>query len=201
MAHLFDLERDYILENDYCKLVPLQELHYEVLVNFAIQEPELWRFSLQHAGSPEGMRKYIADALAQRQSGKGYPFLVYDKVQHAYAGCTRVYDIDQFNKNISIGYTWYGKMFQGTGLNKHCKYLLFQFIFEQLGFERVEFRLDSQNERSMHAIKSLGCTFEGVLRSNGYKVDGTRRDSAVLSILKQEWLGGAKENLYRKLRQ
>jgi RimJ/RimL family protein N-acetyltransferase len=36
-------------------------------------------------------------------------------------------------------------------------------------------------------MKSIGCKEEGVLRSNGFKADGTRRDSIVLSILKEEW--------------
>lgn len=199
MTHLFDLEHDYILENDYCKLIPLQELHYDELVKFALDEPELWQFSLQNAGSPEGMKKYIGDALLQRAARRGYSFVVYDKRRDTYAGCTRIYDIDLLNKNLSIGYTWYGKAFQGTGLNKHSKYLLFEFVFDRLGFQRVEFRLDSQNDRSMSAIKSLGCTFEGVLRSNGYRTDGTRRDSAVLSILLPEWLSGGRKALKDKL--
>ncbi|MGY0037230.1 hypothetical protein [Pedobacter sp. NJ-S-72] len=44
----------------------------------------------------------------------------------------------------------------------------------------------------MQAIKSLGCTFEGILWNNGYKIDGARRDSAVLSMLKREWLESKK---------
>jgi len=53
--------------------------------------------------------------------------------------------------------------------------------------ERVEFRADYENKRSISAMKSIGCKEEGVLRSNGFKADGTRRDSIVLSILKEEW--------------
>ena len=92
----------------------------------------------------------------------------------------------------------YGKRFQGTGLNKHCKYLLLEFAFEQLNMERVEFRADNQNLRSIAAMKSIGCTQEGVLRSNTYKSDGTRRDSIVLSILKEEWYQYIKSDLKAK---
>lgn len=31
----------------------------------------------------------------------------------------------QIKKFIELGYTWYGKSFQGAGINKNCKCLLF----------------------------------------------------------------------------
>jgi RimJ/RimL family protein N-acetyltransferase len=48
-------------------------------------------------------------------------------------------------------------------------------------------------------MKSIGCTEEGILRSNGYCADGSRRDSIVLSIIKEEWFDHAKANLFKKL--
>lgn len=199
MLYIYDPETDYLLEDDCALLRPLQISDFEQLKTFAINEPDLWAFSLQNAGSESGMRTYIEKALKAKDMGHSYPFIVFDKVRQQYAGTTRLYDIDLFNKCLSIGYTWYGKAFQGTGLNKHCKYLLFEFVFEQMGMERIEFRLDSRNDRSMRAIKGVGCSFEGVLRSNGYRPDGSRRDSAVLSILKEEWFAGKKELLKSKL--
>ncbi|WP_232335693.1 GNAT family N-acetyltransferase [Mucilaginibacter arboris] len=99
-----------------------------------------------------------------------------------------------------MGYTWYGKAFQGTGLNKHCKFLLLQFAFEKIGVERVEFRADNNNKRSIAAMQSIGCTVEGVLRSHAPTHDGKRRDSIILSILKDEWFGTVKEALAAKIR-
>jgi len=100
---------------------------------------------------------------------------------------------------LQLGFTWYGKEFQGTGLNKHCKFLLLQFAFEAIGMERVEFRADINNKRSIAAMKSIGCVEEGVLRSHANKVEGGRRDSIILSILKDEWFNTVKQNLLQKL--
>ena len=47
-------------------------------------------------------------------------------------------------------------------------------------------------------MKSLGCQVEGILRSNCMGHDG-RRDSIVLSILKDEWFGGVKGKLEVRL--
>ena len=103
------------------------------------------------------------------------------------------------NQTLQLGYTWYGAKFQGTGLNKNCKLLLLQFAFETMGMERVEFRADKNNQRSIAAMKSIGCTNEGILRSNVPNAMGGRRDSIVLSILKHEWEGRVKELLISKI--
>lgn len=199
MKTLFDFTRHYELENQVCKLVPLTQEHYADLVVFAEHEPELWRYSLQPAGSPELLKQYIAEALQARADGKSYSFIVYDKLQKAYAGCTRLYNMDLVSCNTSIGYTWYGKAFQGTGLNKNCKFVLMDFIFDQMHFERLEFRLDSNNQRSLQALKGIGCVQEGILRSNAFTAEGARRDSIVMSILKSEWDQTLREKLARRI--
>ena len=65
--------------------------------------------------------------------------------------------------------------------------------------ERVEFRADNNNERSVAAMKSIGCRVDGILRSNMPKREGGRRDSIVLSILKNEWFNEVKEKLKERL--
>jgi RimJ/RimL family protein N-acetyltransferase len=55
--------------------------------------------------------------------------------------------------------------YQRTYVNKNCKYLLLEFAFEKLGMERVGFRANSLNKQSISAMKSIGCTEEGVLRN------------------------------------
>jgi RimJ/RimL family protein N-acetyltransferase len=194
MASL-DCSINYLLENDAVLLRPLIMEDVEHLLPFSLNEPELWQFSLRSGAGEEALAEYIASAVEERRKGLEYPFIVFDKRQNSYAGSTRFYDIQPFHKTLQLGYTWYGKRFQGTGLNKACKYLLLQAAFEQFGMERVEFRADNSNARSIAAMKSIGCTVEGVLRSHLIKHNGIRRDSIVLSILKPEWENGVKEKL------
>lgn len=194
---MFNFNEEYILENDVVRLSPLQVSDYDRLVHFSIDEPDLWYYSLVQANSPENMKNYIQATVEERASRKSYAFIVFDKRTNQYAGSTRFYDIQIENASLQLGYTWYGREFQGTGLNKNCKYLLLEFAFEKLKMERVEFRADNDNLRSINAMKSIGCVVEGVLRSNMYKPNGDRRDSIVLSILKNEWFGIIKEKLKR----
>jgi RimJ/RimL family protein N-acetyltransferase len=64
----------------------------------------------------------------------------------------------------------------------------------------VEFRADLRNELSIAAMKSIGCTVEGVLRKSLVLSNGDRRDSIVLSILKSEWESGIKTSLEKRLK-
>ena len=191
---------NYILENERVILRPLILEDVENLLPFSLHEPELWTYSMIHAVGKEGLINYIQLAIEGRLSEKEYPFIVFDKLNNQYVGSTRFYEIQTNDKSLLIGYTWYGKKFQGTGLNKHCKFLLLKFAFDKLGMQRVEFRADANNQRSISAMKSIGCKVEGVLRSNGVRADGTRRDSIVLSILKSEWENELKDLLTRKLK-
>ena len=199
MSSNYDQKNNYILEDERVKLRPLEQEDIQYLLPYALNEPDTWFYSHRSARGENGMREYINSAIANRAAGKEYAFIVFDKTTGEYAGSTRFYDIQPENDMLQLGYTWYGEKYRGTGLNKHCKLLLLQFAFETLGMLRVEFRADARNERSIAAMKSIGCTVEGILRSNMWLEDGGRRDSIVLSILKDEWKNVVKENLKRKL--
>lgn len=195
----FDHTRGYTLEDERVLLRPLEEDDKQHLLSFALQEPELWTYSLTSASGEDGLEEYIRHAVSSRWTGTAYPFVVFDKRAKAYAGSTRFYDIQPFHSTLQLGYTWYGKDFQGTGLNRHCKFLLLDFAFNTLAMERVEFRADARNARSIAAMKSIGCREEGILRSNQLRSDGQRRDSIVLSILRPDWEGGLRENLLGRM--
>ena len=192
---MLNFKENYILENEMVKLRPLALSDFENLLHFSINEPELWTYSLIQANSEINLKKYIELAINGRENSKEYAFIVFDKRTEKFAGSTRFYDIQIENLTLQLGYTWYGKEFHGTGLNKNCKYLLLEFAFEILKMDRVEFRADNENKRSISAMKSIGCKEEGILRSNGFKADGTRRESIVLSILKDEWDNDIKDKL------
>jgi len=195
----FDPAAEYVLEDERALLRPLKASDLQFLLPFAINEPDTWKYSHISAKGEDGMKKYINDALTAKATGREYPFIVYDKQSGQYAGSTRFYDINPGYQTVQLGYTWYGEKYRGSGLNKHCKFLLLQFAFEALQAERVEFRADARNERSIAAMKSIGCTPEGILRSNMPLCDGGRRDSIVLSILKNEWVTSINEDLKKKL--
>ena len=199
MSSKFSPGTDYILEDDWVLIRPLTTNDYKNLLPFALYEPSTWRYSPVGAQGADGLRNYMDIALKGKLEGTEYPFIIYDKKTGEYAGSTRFYDIQPVNQALEIGYTWYGEKFRGTGLNKHCKFLLLQLAFDELDMKRVGFRADARNDRSIAAMKSIGCTVEGIIRSHLLLPDGSRRDSILLSILQHEWQQEVKARLKVRL--
>ncbi|TYA70067.1 GNAT family N-acetyltransferase [Seonamhaeicola marinus] len=195
----FDFNNDYTLENDKVKLSPLKLEHVEPLISIS-NEDELWTFMLEKGNGWENLTKYILSAVNKRKFKKEYPFIVFDKVKNEFAGTTRLYEYSSELKTIKLGHTWYGKAFRGTGLNKHCKYLLFEFVFDVLKLERIGFGAHADNKVSIAAMKSVGCKEEGVLRNFIPALIGKgRADIVLMSILKEEWQEEWKMKLEQKL--
>ena len=196
----FDFNQDYSLENERVLLRPLVFSDLPYLEKYVLEEPDLWQFSLVAIQDKADLEKYIHDAIEARNQKTAYPYIVLDKLTQTYVGVTRFYDIQLAFATTQLGYTWYSKKVWGTGLNQACKFLLLEFAFEKMGFERVEFRADNNNKRSIAAMQKIGCTVEGVLRNHLPMPGGKRRDSMVLSILKEEWTNKLKTNLAAQLK-
>jgi len=195
----FDFNKEIILQDDRVILRPLSVADFEFLLEYSLNEPQLWEYLMVPANGKENLKKYLSVAIKARKNKNEYPFIVFDRKCHKYIGSTRFYDIKLQSKTMQIGSTWYGKEFQGTGLNKHCKYLLLDYAFGEMNMERIEFRTYNCNERSIKALKSIGCKVDGILRSNSISTDGGRRDSIVFSILRNEWYNELKNNMLNML--
>ncbi|WP_395066136.1 GNAT family N-acetyltransferase [Flavobacterium sp.] len=195
----FDFKEKYILENEFVKLQPLENTDFDILLDYSENEPEIWEFNSGGANGKENLEKYVANATKNRENEKEYPFIVFDKISGKFVGSTRFYGILLEMKTIEIGYTWYGKKYQGSGINKNCKYLMLEFLFEKMEMERVAFAANSKNERSLNAMKSIGCVVEGILRNCSTDAKGERIDATKLSILKTEWNESVKDNLKKQI--
>ncbi len=174
------------LENHRVKLSLLDLSNYKHLSHIA-QEPHLLQYSPSKIDTPEDLKEYVQTAVDDYYHRTAIPFIVFDKDANAYAGCTRFGFINWQNKVMHIGWTWIGNQFQGTGLNMHMKFLMLQYAFETLEFDKVEFRVDERNIRSRKAVEKLGATLEGILRKDILLIDGFKRSSCCYGILKEEW--------------
>ncbi|WP_040249414.1 GNAT family N-acetyltransferase [Psychroserpens mesophilus] len=174
------------LENECVKLSPITLDNYHHLISIA-QEKNLIYFSPSDISTPEKLETYIEVALDGFQKKTVIPFIIYDKLKQTYAGSTRFGLINWENKVLHIGWTWIGHEFQGSGLNTHMKFLMLQYAFEILEFEKVEFRIDDRNQKSRKAVEKLGATLEGILRKDTLMNAGYRRNTCCYGILKEEW--------------
>lgn len=183
------------LENKRVRLSPLTLNNYQDLVDIA-QEKDLIYYSPSDISTAEKLKAYVEVALEGYEQKTVIPFIIFDKDKQKYAGSTRFGLIHWKNKVLHIGWTWIGHEFQGTGLNTHMKFLMLQYAFETLEFEKVEFRIDERNQKSRKAVEKLGATLEGILRQDTLMKDGLRRNTCCYGILKSEW-EAIKDNLLK----
>jgi RimJ/RimL family protein N-acetyltransferase len=86
---------------------------------------------------------------------------------------------------VEIAHVWYSAVVQRTLANLESTYLLLRHAFG-LGYQRVEWKCDSLNERSRRSALRMGFRFEGIQDSH-YIVKGRNRDTAWFRILAREW--------------
>jgi N-acetyltransferase len=101
-------------------------------------------------------------------------------------GTSTLGDFDLVREHAHIGWTAYHTSVWGTAVNPEAKLLLLGHAFNN-GIGRVKLQADSLNERSRSAILKLGATFEGIVRRDSKRPDGSWRDTAQYSILADEW--------------
>lgn len=178
-------------------IVYLKELaleHIPVLKKLAKDE-RLWEFTktlIIDDTYDQQFKKYIDAALLPESdpsfsAGAQKTFLIFNVADDSIIGMTRFYGIDEKQKRLDIGYTWYTPAVWGRLHNKECKLLLLQYVFEVLDFNRVGFHVAHQNIRSQKAVEKIGGVKEGVLRNHSLRNDGSIRHTVLFSIIKEEW--------------
>jgi RimJ/RimL family protein N-acetyltransferase len=181
-----DFTKNLVLENSRVRLRPLDTSDFEALKVIAF-DPNIWEFTLTRADDAVSLAAYLAQAVHDRQAGRRYAFAIVDRETGQLAGSTSYYNIFPADQRLSIGYTWVGKDFQRTGLNRAAKHLLLCHAFGDLQCERVELETDSRNLKSQQAMRRMGATEEGTLRRHRITQGGYRRDTVIFSIIRPEW--------------
>lgn len=187
------------LEGELVKLIPLTHDHKTELLE-AAADGELWNHWYTSVPCEKTIDDYIDNALAENQAGRAHAFAIINKSTNTIIGSTRYCNAIN-NNRLEIGYTWYAKSTQRTGINTDCKFLLLQQAFEQLNCIAVEFRTNWHNLASRTAIARLGAKQDGVLRNHLIDTDGAYRDTVVFSITKQEWPTVKKSLTFKMLKK
>ncbi|MFP4096955.1 MAG: GNAT family N-acetyltransferase [Cyclobacteriaceae bacterium] len=167
-------------------LRPIRAEDYEGFARIAF-DFDIWEKTTPHIRTEEDLRQYVQNQLKAREQYSKYPFTIIEQGSRRIAGSSAYMSISPENNRLEIGSTWLGKEFHGSGLNRHCKFLLFRHAFETLGVRRLELKTDVLNLRSRKAIMKMGAREDGILRSHQVMPGGRIRDTVYYSIIDHEW--------------
>jgi RimJ/RimL family protein N-acetyltransferase len=199
----------FTLEGNYVRLEPLSTDHVDGLVAAATGDRSTFGFTVVPRDR-EAVTHYIERALDHAAAGDQVPFATVSLALGRVVGSTRFYDIEKWEwewgapgvdpapfdravdrtfDRVGIGHTWLDLAVQRSPVNTEAKLLMLDHAFSTWGVRAVRFQTDSRNTRSRAAIARLGCSLDGVLRADRPGTDGNVRDSAVFSMLAEEWPG------------
>ena len=183
----FPFDTDIQLEDQRVRLEPLSSLHVDALEPVVRNNPDLLRYSPSVLRDRQDLIRYIDIHKRLRKERRKFVFAVFDKDKDAFAGSSSYLRISEQDGHLEIGSTWIGKSYQRSGLNRHMKFQMLRYAFDDLGAVRVAFRTDDRNEQSKTAIQAIGAKYEGTLRRHMRMPDGFIRDTVCYSILAEEW--------------
>ena len=185
------------LQGRQVRLEPLALAHLPGLAE-AGADDAIWQWYSVSARTPEQMRTFVEDALAQQARGTAVPFTVFEQASGRIVGSTRFGAIERAHRRAEIGWTWLNPRLQRTPANTEQKYLMLRQAFEQWGLMRVEFKTDSLNAKSRAALARIGAVEEGTLRNHMVTYTGRIRHSVYFSVTDADW-PAVKQNLEQKL--
>lgn len=181
------LPKDIVLETSKVILRPIVESDFGPFLALAKQDPPMWYYFTLNLGDESHLQKWMEVAFSDKKAGTRLPFTIIDKASGNIAGSSSLGNISLHDLRGEIGWSWLGKDYRSSGINKHAKFSLMRFGFEELHFERIEFKTDVENERAKKGLRNVGGIEEGVLRSHMTMWNNRRRSSIYYSVLKNEW--------------
>ena len=177
-------------------LFSLEEKHLDLLFETA-SDKRIWEYFPFDGSDPNKFISHYSEALLEREKGKHYPFIIFHKQSNKIIGSTGLYNIHLKDRSLEIGWTWLHPDYWATDVNFECKLLLLTYCFDTLKCVSVQFRTNDLNLRSQKAIHKIGAKFEGILRKNKIRDDGTIRSSIYYSIIDEEWEKVRQDLLFR----
>ncbi len=174
----------------FIRLEPYRAEHLPGLWN-ALGHPEV--FAGGYGGGPAGLP--VDEAAFHEWAPQSFPHTIgntYVVIVHGgphdgeIVGASSLADFDEVREHAHIGWTGFDPRVWATQVNPEAKLLMLGIAFDH-GYGRVKLQADERNARSRAAIAKLGAKFEGIERRAVQRADGSWRDTAIFSVLVDEW--------------
>jgi RimJ/RimL family protein N-acetyltransferase len=176
------LNTNLVLENDQILLRVITEQDFSLLQDLA-NDSSLWIYFTQDLSVESDFLKWVEPALKRER----FQFVVIEKSSNSIVGSTAFGNYSPADQRIEIGWTWLGKSFHGSGINRQMKLLMIRYCAEVLKLKRVEVKTDVLNLPARNALLKMGFVEEGILRSHTQMTHNRRRDTIYYSLLEVEF--------------
>lgn len=174
------------LNGRYCTLTPLRPEHAAALfaAYHLAEDTRSWTWLLREPdANVEAFTEWVESVCALSDP---IHFTVIDNQTQAPVGTLALMRIDPKNGVVEVGHVHFSPLLSRTPMSTEAQYLLMRYVFEVLGYRRVEWKCNSLNEPSRRAALRLGFQYEGRFRQ-ALVTKGHNRDTDWFSIIDKEW--------------
>ena len=179
----WDFPEKDVISGQYVRLEPLSADHLDKLWVSVSSAPQSFAY-LRYG--PFETRKQLAELIADLSTRAHQPFWAVLDTKNRIGGWLSICDVYQNDGAFEIGSIWFSPSLQGAREAREAIFLLMCKGMDDLQYERLVWRCQAQNERSVRAALNLGFTHEGTWR-NAMIQENWQRDIAWFSILRKEW--------------
>jgi ribosomal-protein-serine acetyltransferase len=106
-------------------------------------------------------------------------------LEGSFVGGVGFHNLDLRNKSAHIGY-WLAKEAQGKGIMTRCCRVLFNYLFDDFGLNRIQINCNIENTKSRAVPERFGFKLEGIHRQVEW-LNEEFRDWAIYAMLAEEW--------------
>lgn len=175
------------LKGERISLVKLDDRFIDDMFEYS-KNPAFYSYmGLAPVKTIDEMRTYLDKILGRVRQGNAIYWAIVLNGSNKMIGTFGVVDIDMNSQKAEIGYGlspdhWH------KGYFREALFLILRHCFETIGLKRVSALTMTGNMGSVKGLEQVGFRREGVLRQHYRKIDGSRHDAELFSILKDEFI-------------
>ena len=168
------------------KLILSQPHHAEEITEVVrenLDQLKLWMPWARDDYSIDSAQEFIKFNLGEfARNGSFSASIIFNE---KFVGGVGFHNLDSKNKSAHIGY-WLAKDAQGKGIMTRCCLALFNYLFDDLGLNRIQINCNVENVRSRRIPERFGFKLEGIHRQVEW-LNNEFRDWAIYAMLAEEW--------------
>lgn len=182
-----ELPQKRVLHGRLVRLEPLSaNAHGDELFLACVRDDAAERFRYLPEYPPQNREDFQPWLEMAQNSSDPLYFAVVDQKTGQTEGRQTLMRHDPKNGVIEIGHIYWGSRISQTPATTEALFLFAQYIFDELGYRRFEWKCNNANEPSKRAALRFGFSPEGVFRQAAV-TKGKNRDTAWFSLLDCEW--------------
>jgi len=164
----------------------LKEIQSTDIVNIhkGLSNPEITKYYDVHFATLEETKEQMEWYSNLKKEGTGIWWGIYNK-SNEFCGACGFNGLEKQHKKAEIG-LWLLKEFWGKGILKEVMPKVFEIGFMNLGLNRIEGFVTSDNAKCKSALEKINFSFEGTMRECEIKND-EKLSIDIYAILKTDW--------------